>query len=90
MCSGLVEPNTATCGTPKPAATCISPESLLARPRAAAIKAIASSSEVLPASTRQAPGAASAIDSQSAASPGEPSRATIAPSAACSALASAA
>ena len=29
VCSGLEEPNSATCGTPKAAATCISPESLL-------------------------------------------------------------
>ena len=29
VCNGLLEPKMATCGTPNPAATCISPESLL-------------------------------------------------------------
>ena len=76
VCSGLVEPNTAACGTPNAAATCIRPESLLTTPRAAAISAIASISEVCPASTRQRRPACCAISSHSAASLAEPSSST--------------
>ena len=79
MCSGLVEPNNPTCGMPNAAPTCINPESLLTIPLDPAIKAIASISEVLPASTRQAGVAAAAIDSHRADSLGEPSNSTGAP-----------
>jgi hypothetical protein len=51
---GLEEPNSATCGRPSAAATCIRPESLLTTTAAPAIRTIASSSVVLPA--RSLPG----------------------------------
>ena len=52
MCSGLDEPNKATCATPKAAATCIRPESLLTTARALAITSIAVSKSVCPARLR--------------------------------------
>ena len=42
VCRGLDDPNTATCGTPKAAATCMRPESLLTMALAEAISAIGS------------------------------------------------
>jgi len=63
---------------------------LLARPRDAAISAIASSSDVRPARTRHAAPACAAISAQSSASPGEPSSAVGVPSASWSERASAA
>jgi hypothetical protein len=52
VCSGLEEPNRATCGRSSAAATCIKPESLLTTSSAPAISSSASSKVVLPARSR--------------------------------------